>query len=260
MLWISVDLYIEKQQKTAIMELTEKMQELLQGEQHPNMDFVICLGQSDGSKGVLFTMYAFRKNAVSQYANVQNYMGNLADDLENAIVAARRKIKHYAIQIWNDETFRTRKIASIDPTIEFGKYKGSTVSQIFDKDVDYLFWLSRKGNFKAKYMRDVMAQYGELSKCLIVERNTKTNKEPLEVDLKLKLRELNVLSIFEGVGLNDAPLYTVKLTDEEGNKFYYKGTTTQLKDVKKNDTLNFKAKLVSHFESMGITYNVLKMR
>lgn len=240
---------------------------ILFGERNPLRDYVICMGQSDASKGVMFVFYSVLRKASSPYVNPMCYLGILADDLETAIINARKRCPRYQIEIWDEETFSSRKIAICsDPetlVVDFGKYKGMTVRQIFDKDVDYLYWLANNGKFKSKYMAATMDQYREICKENIITRNMKDSRSALPIEDKCSLKRFMVLSVYREdgcYGYHDTLTFKVKMIDEAGNRYYYTGTSSKFWGAKKDDTVELRCRVAGCFESMGITYNVLKTR
>jgi len=71
----------------------QEIENLLKGDGRVNeiRNYVICMGQSSGSKGVMFVMYSELKKCESVYVNPFIYLGQLADDFENAVINARLK-------------------------------------------------------------------------------------------------------------------------------------------------------------------------
>lgn len=240
---------------------------ILKGEINPLREYIICMGQSSNSKGVMFVMYSVLRECKSPYVNPMCYMGILADDLETACINARKRCPRFRIEIWDEETFSSRKsaICSNPETlvVDFGKYKGLTIAQVYDKDVDYLYWLASNGTFKSKYMAAAMEQYREICKENIIARNMEKSRSALPIEDKCSLKRFSVLSIYREdgcYGYHDTLTFKVKMIDEAGNRYYYTGTSSKFWGAKKDDTVEFKCRVTGSFESMGMTYNVLKTR
>ena len=118
-----------------------KLVDILDGEDNKMRDYYITLGQSSSSKGVMFVLYSVLKKCMSAHVDPYTYLGQLSNNLEDAVYAARKKVKKFKIQIADEETMEKRKLSNI---IGFGKYKGKTIEEIFDIDYKYVYWLANK--------------------------------------------------------------------------------------------------------------------
>lgn len=240
---------------------------ILKGEENPIRSYVICMGQSEGSKGVMFVMYSVLKKVSSPYVNPMTYMGILADDFETACINARKRCPRFQIDVWDSETFANRKTAICSNpetlVITFGKYAGLTITQIYDKDVDYLYWLAKNGTFKSQYIAAAMGQYREICKENIIDRNKKESKNALPVEEKCSTKNLKVLSIFREEGCynyHDTLTFKVKMIDDAGNRYYYTGTSRTFWGVERDNAVEFKCRVTGSFEAMGLVYNVVKSK
>lgn len=226
-------------------------------------NYVICMGQTSSSKGVMFVLYSELKKCNSPYVNPFIYLGQLADDFENAVLRAREKVHGFKIEVWDDETFKERKRkASSNPEtliVEFGKYNGMTVKQIFDVDYNYLYWLANNGNFRNKFMQDAMEQYKDICKELIVTNNREKSQQALPVETELSIKKLTIKSIDVVNGVYGST-YRVKLVDEKMNKFIYNGNSSSVIYNTQGDSIEFKCRIAGNYESFGVTFNVLKVR
>lgn len=247
----------------------QNIDSIIAGTENDIREFVITLGQSDKSKGVMFVLYSVLKKVTSPYVNPLTYLGILGDDIETACINARKRIKNYRISVWDEETIRSRKEAiRSNPEsliIDFGKYKGLTVSELYEKDVDYLFWLANNGNFKSKYMAAAMEQYREICKENIISRNRDMSLPALSAEGKATVKVLTITSLYAESSENPYSgrmqlYFKVKLIDVYGNRYSYSGTSNVFDCKGKGDEVEFKSRITRSYEAMGITYNVLKIR
>jgi len=249
--------------KTSISEQElEQFEELLKGETNPLREYVITLGQSNGSKGVMFVLYSYLKKCESAYANPAVYLGTLSSDFETAVLKARQRVPKFQINIEEYETFRNRLRPCVMP---FGKYKNQTIEEIFEQDEKYLFWLSGSDSImyiKSQTTIDIVRQYAEIAKENIVVANREASNPALELETALVERKLTVYSY----KLEEVPSYsgygndyteTYKMKDEFGNKFVYRGKSSKLDRDTKEITL--KCRVVDSFESLGVTFNKIKL-
>ena len=247
--------------KNNIMLSEQEIEEMLKGDGRVNeiRNYVICMGQSSGSKGVMFVMYSELKKCESAYVNPFIYLGQLADDFENAVINARKKVHGFPIEVWDDETFKVRKSRNANYNsdslvITFGKYAGKTVPEIFDIDYSYLYWLANNGQFRSPAIIDAMEQYKDIAKEMIITTNREKSNSALPIENNLVVRNVKILSTTVDIEWNTIKY---KLIDADGNKFIYNGTA--IKNVV-GESLDFKCRVANSFESMGVTFNVLKTR
>lgn len=227
---------------------------ILQGEQNPIMSYHITLGQSNSSKGVMFVLYAISKKINTYTSPI--YLGQLALRFEDAVIAARNKIKNFQINVDDDETFRQRREPK---TMPFGKYKGMTIEEIFDKDYKYIFWLATSDSrfyIKSKCVLEAIEAYKLVAKDLVVEAN-KINSSSIALPIEDKLveRTLNCYKSTPSDSFHGVNSFNYSFTDATGNKFRYTGS----KNIEMGEQ-TLKCKVVKNFESLGIIFNVIKLR
>lgn len=234
-------------------DVTDEMLETLKGEVNPLRDYFITLGQSSGSKGVMFVLYVLNKKCVSAHVDPFNYLGQLSDNLPDAIVSARRKVGKFQIILDADETFRDRKLPD---QIGFGKYKGKTIEEIFDIDPKYIFWLgntANQGKLKVNSrLQNTLNEYFLISKELVIEENKKKSQPALPIDSKKVERTLTCYKL-----INDIDFYTQRFKDSDGNIFQYKGKKLVEKE---GDTVTIGCKVTKSFESLGYVFNKINLR
>lgn len=243
------------------IEITEEIKKMLDGENNPLRQYLITLGQTYASKGVLFVLYAYNIGCTSPYAKSLTYLGNLGADINTAVINARKRIPKFQLIIDEYETVQNRRH---NDTMPFGKYKGKTIEEIFDIDEKYIFWLSNSDSLryiKSKKLFESLAQYSEIAKeNIIAENEAKTNPAlPIDeqrVERNLKLYRRDSL----GKGEYGLPVNVFKFIDDLGNKYYYKGSATKLHKLSVNDTILLSCKVIDNFTSIGIVFNKISLR
>jgi uncharacterized protein (DUF3820 family) len=228
--------------KNSNVDLTD----LLKGQINETRRFIITAGQSEGSKDVMFVMYSTAR-IFTKYSK-DTYLGNLAIDLNEAIIKARKKIGKYQIEIEIDELCGVRRQSN---TFPFGKYSGKTAAEVFDIDPKYLFWASQNMIVKSELLSNELDEYGKLSKILILEENAKNTNEALPFDTVKIERKLKIVSNWEtewGMGQ--------RLIDCENNIFQYTGK----KLGNKGDEITIACKVKKSWTSMGKIINKINLR
>jgi uncharacterized protein (DUF3820 family) len=235
------------------VELKPETLDLLDGEDNQFRDYFITLGQSESSKGVMFVLYSVLKKCTSAHVNPCNYLGQLSNNLEDAVISARKKVGKFKIQIEQEETMNLRKQHGV---IGFGKYRGKTIEEIFDIDYKYVYWLANKSYFGElkinKKLQSTLNEYYSISKELIVEENRQKSKPALLIDKEKVERTLICYKIKDSYyGL------VQRFKDTEGNIFQYSGK--RLVD-KEGDTITLNCKVTKSFESLGYVFNKINLR
>jgi len=233
--------------------------DILKGDINPMRKYVITLGQSSASKGVMFVMYSYLKECTSPHVNPANYLGNLGADMVTAVSNARKRVPKYEILIEDWETVSKRISNNMMP---FGKYKGCSIEDIFDKDENYLLWVANSESFhyiKSVGCRSLISEYSKIAKENIIESNrSKSLSKALPIEEKTNVKELTVYSIYTGQSEWGDPYRVVKLTDADGNKYKYNGSSSKITDETKD--ISLKCRISGNYESMGIIFNNLKLR
>ena len=254
---------------TDIENITTDIENIIKGERSEYVDYIITLGLSGRSKGVMFVLYTYNKKVISPYVNPYVYLGLLGGDLKTACINARKRIKTHELQLWDEETMRERqKTYANDPTtilIPFGKYKGLSIAELYDTDLNYLYWLANNGVFKTQYLNDAMQQYREICLNTIITNNkAQSNSVALPIEEHATLKKLKIYNYKREevvyYGYVEQVLFSVKLIDDAGNKYTYWGSSKVFENKQKDDEIEFKCRIAKTYESMGIVFNVLKMR
>lgn len=229
---------------------------LLKGDKNPIRNNIITLGQSLGSKGVMFVLYSELIELPPNFIGDKYiYRGNLSDDFETAIKNARKRCGRFEILVDMDETFSNRRIPS---TIPFGKYIGKTVEEVFDIDYKYLWWFANNAKkIKSSKLIHKLEQYREIAKELIVEENKEKTLGFIPIESKTILRTLTITSNYESDGYGyDTKINNIRMFDNKGFKYSYKGKNLG----NCGETIKLKCKVTKHFNSMGNDFNKINLR
>ena len=148
----------------------------------------------------MFVLYAHNKRVTSPYVNPYTYLGLLGGDLKTACVNARKRIKTYEFQLLDEETMCERqKTYANDPTtiiIPFGKYKGMSIAELYDTDVNYLLWLANNGTFKQQYLINAMQQYKEIClETIITNNRAQSNSVALPIEEHASLKKIKDIQL-----------------------------------------------------------------
>jgi len=127
-----------------------------QGKSFANSYYIVDL---TGDKRVYFTLYKYQKpEANAGVVNPYHYLTNLSIDIEEAVVKLLSRANNTAILICYDDNnnplltgFRKRTKEGV-PVIPFGKYKGMTVLEIWEKDRGWIMWFNKE--YKTKPYTD----------------------------------------------------------------------------------------------------------
>lgn len=99
---------------------------------------------------------------------------------------------------------------------------------------------------------------GELAKLEIINKNRSNSKSvAIEPESTLVLRKLTVYDKREVGGFYDDVCVQYKMTDADGNKYLYTGSSSKIFE---HCEFNLKCRVVKSFESMGIIFNVIKLK
>ena len=233
--------------------------DLLKGEINPLREYVITLGQSVNSKGVMLVMYSYLRKCTSPHVNPANYLGNLGMDIETAVLNARKRVPKFQINI---EAWETVSKRLSNNTMPFGKYRGMTIEDIFDKDEQYLLWIATSDSInyiKSEGAVNLIKEYSAIAKENITNSNrSKSTSKSLPIEEKTSVKDLIMYSFF--VKTNDGvDSYNVaKFKDADGNKYVYQGNSKKI--TKETVKMDLKCRVVGSYEAMGIVFNKLKLR
>ncbi len=110
-----------------------------------------------GEKQVYFTLYRYAKPTTG-FVNPYRYIKNLSIDIVQAVEEILGRASNTAVLICYDDNnnplltgFRKRTKEGI-PNVPFGKYKGMTIAEIWEKDRNWVMWFNKE--YKTKPYTD----------------------------------------------------------------------------------------------------------
>jgi len=221
--------------------------------------------QLTGDKQVYFTLYKFTPPIEGRPTSVYvpyvpyRYLKNVSIDILKAVDLYTTG-KGLPIQVWADDNFKPIQAFSDEmPIFTFGKYRGCTMEDVFERDAQYIIWYSKQEVYVNRYgnsskkditMKRLAKEYADLYFQTLAEKNrTECTSEHIGV---LKVRqEITITVNYIKSTTCEYGEETVKAsaTDEEGNfiMFYVNRNLA----VEKGLTYRVKATPVAHYESLG---------
>lgn len=223
----------------------------IEGQKNETREFAIVLGQSEGSKGVMFVLYSFPRPNFRTKTNLPVYLGTLADDLPNAIEAAKRLAPGWEILVWENEAAQERRKYQYG-YLSFGKFKDQHIEDVLDTDPKYFWWMINNCRFKGE-LKDLVESYRDAAKSIVIKMNGDNAQPALEVGTVVEFKKLTVSSKEDQGAFVRGAKPTLKYTmkDGEGNRFVLNTTVAETDINKLIVTGNFSTK-------MGHVFNIVK--
>ncbi|MFW6226159.1 MAG: hypothetical protein ACOC3V_04305 [bacterium] len=228
--------------------LLNKVDEHNKGKNFENSYYIIDL---TGDKRVYFTLYRYDK-PISGYVNPYKYIKNISIDFEKVIDKVIGRLHLPILACYDDNNsplligFRKRTKEGV-PTLPFGKYRGETLEQVWDKDRGYILWFNKNYKKDGKYKlteEDVILldQSNELVNIFFEEISEKNRKECTSEFIELKKRmdfDITITKIGNGKVYGE---------NEDGNiiYFYYEGN-----DFEVGQKLTVVGRTTKHVEVLG---------
>lgn len=224
---------------------------VIEGEKRETKTYAIVLGQNEGSKENMFTLYAFPKGEYITQTNAPVYLGTLANDMDNAIAAAKRLVPGTEVEVWEEETARERKKYAYG-FLDFGKYKDQHIEDVLDTDPRYFWWMINNRTFYGK-LRELVESYREIAKTTVIIQNPDSPNPPLTLNTIIDFNSLELVGK-ENMGafrFGAKPTYKYTLKDGDGNRFVLNTTIDGERISKLIVTGKFTTK-------MGYVFNTVK--
>ncbi len=219
-----------------------------------------------GKHRVFFTLYRYNNRMSASYGNPYRYIKNVSIDLLDIVDTIKRLPSPVIVNSDDNNNpllinFRKRTKEGI-PAIPFGKYKGSTIAQVWEQDRNWILWFTK--NYKTQPYTDFRGRQA-LPKLTEEDVLLKQNAEELVQIFWDEMTEKNRQectskhfgSIKDRVVI-EATVVSVRdlkitISDSEGNLFliYDKDFNLVAKD-----SITVKGTVTNHFEKLGkdITY------
>jgi hypothetical protein len=222
-----------------------------------------------GSKQVYFTLYRYRKIS-SGYCNPYKYIKNLSTNIVQAVSELLVRANNSPVIVCYDDNnnplltgFRKRTKEGV-PQMHFGKYKGMTIAEIWDKDRNWIMWFQKEyktsayadrfGNMREPIWSAEESVMKAQSKELVdlfwedwrekkIEENSASSSEYIGV---LKMRLEGNFKVEKIIVRDDYTM--VNLIDDKGNVAYTYGNG----DLEVGETYILKATPTKHVEKLGL--------
>ena len=222
-----------------------------------------------GSKQVYFTLFKYTK-VVEGFFNPYKYIKNLSINIVQAVEELLIRANNTPVIVCYDDNnnplltgFRKRNKEGV-PQLHFGKYKGMTVAEIWEKDRNWIIWFNKE--YKTNPYID---RFGNMRDPILSTEETIMKAQSRELvnlfweDWKEKKIEQNKAVASEYIGVLKTRLqddftidkivkkeeYTmVYLKDSNGNVAYTYGDF----DVVVGETYTMKATPTKHNEKLGL--------
>ena len=227
-----------------------------------------------GDKQVFFTLYRYRKPIA--YVNPYKYIKNLSINIVQAVEEILARANSVPVLVCYDDNnnplltgFRKRTKEGV-PNIHFGKYKGMTVAEIWDKDRNWIMWFDKE--YKTKPYTDNFGRQRqsvwteeerimkEQAKDLIElfwtewrEKKTEENKATSKSEYfgTLKVRVCANFMIDKIIKRDEYSM--VYMTDDNSNVVYIYGND----DLVVGEVYSIKATPTKHVEKLGVKMTYL---
>ena len=207
-----------------------------------------------GNRRSYYTLYVHNNHCVSPNAKRFYYVCNLSTDLIEAV----EKIctgKGKPVMLEVRDNFNPERIPGTH--FPFGKYKGESLSDVYERDPKYVVWASYNMTSKKhtksmdqffqglEYLRDAHFQ-------MVTEENLETATSVYVGEIKQRMDlELRMTSKFkpepDAWGNQENTRY--KAEDPDGNHFrFYSGND----DLEVGETYNIRGTVTKHFELLGV--------
>ena len=261
---------IERTQNTYTAEQVAQLEALVakhnEGKTFDGSYYIVDL---TGSKQVYFTLYRYAKISIG-FSNPYKYIKNLSISIVQAVEELLIRANNIPVIVCYDENnnplltgFRKRTKEGV-PQMHFGKYKGMTVAEIWEKDRNWIMW------FKKEYKTSPYAdRFGNMREPVwsaeesIMKAQSKELVDLFWEDWKEKKIEENKAVASEYIGvlksrieatftvdkvINREEYTMVYLKDSKGNVAYIYGNG----DLEVGETYIVKATPTKHVEKLGL--------
>lgn len=240
----------------------EDAEKILADDVNPDWDskngyFIIDVS---GKYHVYYTLWRYKPSMTNQYISSMVFITNLSTDFLTAVNKSKKICGRTPIIIDKIGSHQGLFKAQKSQILTFGKYRGSTMGEVFATDPKYLVFMANKyegGNAER------MALF-QFYKSLYFENVTKENREKGvsqyvgnigdEIEKEFTLYKMEHV---QGFNAGDPPSNLLKLRDDDKNQYtiYYNKEVSP--DTKIGDKIVIKAKIKSHYETLGLKYTRL---
>jgi uncharacterized protein (DUF3820 family) len=179
---------------------------------------VIFVVDLTGAKRCYFTLYRFNHGPGSPYVNPYTYLRNLSLDLVEAVKKVATG-KGLPILLYSDDNRLPERFDA--DQISFGKYKGQTLTEIYEKDPGYIVWLAKNhepDTKRGQKFSEMVYGLRDLYFQTLSEKNRETCKSVWVGEIKNRL-DLNLTVLSKKMVSESNPKYLTQ--DTNGNLFEF---------------------------------------
>ena len=202
-----------------------------------------------GKYSVYYTLWRY---------NIMNnrFITNLSTDFQTAIQKAKKAAGRVPIVIDRYGTKAGLFNAAVADILTFGKYRGSTLGDVFVEDPKYILYLSQNLEGKSKEWIEKIEYYKNLYFETITKKNQEESPSQFIGNIGDKITiEAYIYDVKETLNdFNGKIQYECKLKDDDGNKYK---TYSIGRVVKVGDDVTLTAKVKDHKEWLGVKFTIL---
>jgi len=205
---------------------------------------VIFVVDLTGAKRCYFTLYRFNSGPGSPHVNPYTYLRNLSLDLVEAVKKVATG-KGLPILLYSGDN-RLPERFDVDQ-ISFGKYKGQTLTEIYEKDPGYIVWLAKNYEPDTKRGRkfsEMVFGLRDLYFQTLSEKNKETCKSQW-IGVEKQRLPLALTPLSKKKYQESNPKYLLKDTEENLYEFWFNG------DLEIGEEVILKGTVVKHIESLS---------
>jgi hypothetical protein len=203
--------------------------------------FVIDL---TGAKRCYFTLYRFNSGPCSPHVNPYIYLRNLSLDL----VEAAKKVATGAglpILLYSDENRLPERFDA--DQISFGKYKGQTLSEVYEKDPGYIVWLAKNhepDTKRGQKFSEMVYGLRDLYFQTLSEKHRETSTSVWVGEIKDRL-DLTLTVLYKKIIPESNPKYLSQ--DINGNLFEFWSALS----LEKDSQIRVRGTVTKHIENLS---------
>lgn len=201
----------------------------------------IFVVDTTGAKRCYFTLYRFNTGPGSPHVNPYTYLRNLSLDLVEAVkkVATGRGLP---ILLYSGDNRLPERFNA--DQISFGKYKGQTLFEVYEKDPRYVVWLAKNYTGKRNQFLEIATGLSDLYFQTLSEINRETCKSVWVGEPKTRL-DLSLTVLFRKSVGDDKPKYLTQ--DADGNLFEF----WLNESLEKGSQVQVRGTVIKHYENLS---------
>jgi uncharacterized protein (DUF3820 family) len=205
---------------------------------------IIFVVDLTGAKRCYFTLYRFNSGPCSPHVNPYTYLRNLSLDLVEAVKKVATG-KGLPILLYSDENRLPERFDA--DQISFGKYKGQTLSEVYEKDPGYIVWLAKNhqpDTKRGQKFSEMVYGLRDLYFQALSEKNLETCKSIWVGEPKSRL-DLDLTVLYKKIIPESNPKYLTQ--DSNGNLFEFWSALS----LEKDSQVRVRGTVTKHIENLS---------